>query len=58
MIEEPLKINGSEVYNHGEYIGTFSIDTYNNATLYIPLGTTPKYKVTEGWKDFKKIVEE
>lgn len=28
-----------------------------NATLYVPIGTKSKYEVTEGWKEFKNIVE-
>ena len=26
-------------------------------TLYVPAGTKAKYEVTEGWKEFKKIIE-
>ena len=33
----------------------FSI--YNNATLHIPVGTMSKYKLSQGWKNFKNIVE-
>ena len=28
-----------------------------NVTLYVPIGTKSKYEVTEGWKEFKNIVE-
>lgn len=35
----------------------FSLNTFNNATLYVPAGTTEKYKATEGWKDFVFIEE-
>ena len=27
------------------------------ATLYVPVGTKAKYEATEGWKEFKNIVE-
>ena len=51
-IENPFKIRGkSSSYN------TFSLNTFNNATLYVPVGTIDKYKSTEGWKDFAFIEE-
>ena len=34
-----------------------SFDYYNNATLYVPIGTKSKYETTGGWKRFKNIVE-
>ncbi|MCR5643253.1 MAG: leucine-rich repeat domain-containing protein [Prevotella sp.] len=30
---------------------------YSNAILYVPAGTKAKYEATEGWKNFKNIVE-
>ena len=35
----------------------FSSSVYDNATLYVPSGTKAKYEVTDGWRDFKNIVE-
>ena len=37
---------------------TFNSDTYSNGTLYVPKGTVAQYKATDGWKNFKNIVEE
>ena len=52
LIENPFKITGKEIA-----YSTFSHDTFNNATLYVPVGTIDKYKATEGWKDFLFIEE-
>ena len=35
---------------------TFSEETYQEATLYVPAGTKELYETTDGWKNFKKIV--
>ena len=52
LIENPFAIYGSiSSYN------TFTLNTFNNATLYVPTGTINKYKATEGWKDFNNIIE-
>ena len=37
---------------------TFDSDTYSKATLYVPKGSVAQYKATDGWKNFKNIVEE
>lgn len=36
---------------------TFEKDTKYNATLYVPVGTTDKYKEATGWKEFVWIEE-
>ncbi|MBQ2498182.1 MAG: hypothetical protein II509_06005, partial [Prevotella sp.] len=43
-IEKPFAIDNSVFSNY-------------NATLYVPIGTSDKYKSTDGWKNFKNIVE-
>ena len=53
LIENPFEITGKT----SDYYRTFSQNTFNNATLYVPKGTIDKYKATDGWKDFAYIVE-
>ena len=52
LIENPFIIDGKT-----KYARTFSQNTFNNATLYVPKGTIDKYKATDGWKDFLFIEE-
>ena len=52
LIEEPFAIYGKSSNSR-----TFSLNTFNNATLYVPMGTIDNYKATEGWKDFLFIEE-
>ena len=52
LIENPFEITEKT----SDY-STFSQNTFNNATLYVPKGTIDKYKATDGWKDFVNIVE-
>ena len=52
LIENPFKITGMTSSRR-----TFTQNTFNNATLYVPKGTIEKYKATDGWKDFVNIVE-
>ena len=52
LIENPFTIPGKTSDSR-----TFSQNTFNNATLYVPKGTIGKYKATEGWKDFVFIKE-
>lgn len=35
----------------------WSYSVYDNAVLYVPVGTKTKYETTEGWNKFKHIVE-
>ena len=52
LIENPFAIIGKTLD-----FRTFSQNTFNNATLYVPKGTIDKYKATEGWTDFAHIEE-
>jgi hypothetical protein len=52
MIESPFAIEGK-----ASNYRTFSQNTFNNATLYVPKGTIDKYKATDGWKEFLFIEE-
>ena len=52
LIENPFAITG-KTWKYR----TFSQNTFNNATLYVPKGTIEKYKATDGWKDFFFIEE-
>ena len=52
LIEKPFAINGKSSDDR-----TFSQNTFNNATLYVPAGTIDKYKATAGWQDFLFIEE-
>jgi len=47
LIDTPFKMGSA----------TFNKNTRYNATLYVPTGTTDKYKAKTGWKTFKFIEE-
>ena len=50
LIKEPFKIEGNSSKHR-----TFSQNTFNNATLYVPSGKINNYKATGGWQDFANI---
>ena len=50
LIKEPFAIEGG----FSDY-PTFSENTFMNATLYVPEGTSGEYKATDGWMDFDNI---
>ena len=52
LIENPFVIEGKSPSSR-----VFSVNTFYNATLYVPVRTIDKYKATDGWKDFAYIVE-
>lgn len=51
-IDNPSEITGKTNPNR-----SFSNNTFNNATLYVPKGTIKKYRDTMGWQDFLYIEE-
>ena len=51
-VKVPFSITGKESNDR-----TFSKNTFNNATLYVPAGTINRYKAWDGWKDFLFIEE-
>ena len=52
LIENPFTIIGKTSNTR-----TFTLNTFNNATLYVPTGTIEEYKATGGWKDIVFIEE-
>ena len=53
QIEEPFAL-ADEAFRY-KYINAETY--YNRVTLYVPVGTKEKYEATDGWKEFKNIVE-
>jgi hypothetical protein len=55
LIEEPFDISDGVFYiNYDNDQDSWKFAT---ATLYVPKGTKAKYQTTNGWKEFKNIVE-
>jgi hypothetical protein len=52
LMETPCTINDKTSSER-----TFSKNTFNNAILYVPMGTINKYKSKGGWRDFAFIEE-
>ena len=52
LIENPSAIQGKT-----SLLRTFSLNTFNNATLYVPKDAKNEYETTSGWRDFANIVE-
>ena len=52
QIEEPFAIDPSVFQN---YVNSSNV--FTDATLHVPAGTKAKYEATDGWKEFKTIVE-
>ena len=50
--KEPLKIKESVFFKD-----TDTVYTFDQATLYVPMGTKVKYQEADVWKNFKNIVE-
>ena len=51
-IKEPFDIDGAFSYSDGDVD-----EYYSRVILHVPAGTKAKYEATDGWKEFKNIVE-
>lgn len=56
-IDFPIVISKIEEPFHITVLGVFSNNTYKNATLYVPVGTTQKYRNIMEWNQFLYIEE-
>ncbi|MBP5778316.1 MAG: hypothetical protein J6W56_12315 [Prevotella sp.] len=50
------EIQNPPVFDQSTF-GSYSEDIYSNAKLFVPTGTVDLYKSTEGWNNFKTIVD-
>ena len=55
LIEEPFDISDGVFYI--DYDKDQESWKFTTATLYVPAGTKAKYEATDGWREFKNIVE-
>lgn len=53
LIEEPFGLGSIYWKDYRRSV----FEDYENSTLYVPTGTKAKYESTDGWKNFKNIVE-
>ena len=56
-LAEVVSLNDNPSIIGGKSSGTFHLNTFNNATLYVPVGTKDIYREKAGWKDFAFIEE-
>ena len=52
-----LNENPDVIYETSNAYSPFELNTYNNATLFVPEGSIDKYKSRAGWRDFVHIKE-
>lgn len=57
FFNNPLKRILCEMRNPQEFLYAFDIQVYDEAVLYVPIGTKNLYLAADGWKNFKNIEE-
>lgn len=55
LIEVPFSLEDNNVFGFDNDDNPEEL--YDGITLYVPAGTKAKYEATDGWKEFKNIVE-
>ena len=55
-MSEPVTIS-PDVFTDYTWQGDETIESFTNATLYVPIGMKPVYQLAEVWKQFKEILE-